>query len=153
MIRQYWSMSPFRLGPRAIKFSIKPQTISDPALLAGADDDDDDFLFRRLASYLKTHDAHFDFLVQFQKNAETMPIEDAMVEWQESESPFVKVATITIPAQDLESAEMQTFRASCENLSFNPWHTLADHRPLGGLNRMRRAAYEASVNRRRSSSS
>jgi hypothetical protein len=78
-----------------------------------------------------------------------MPIEDASVEWKESDSSFRKVATLRIPAQDLGSAAMQAFRASCEHLSFNPWHTLADHLPLGGLNRLRRIAYEVSVQRRR----
>ncbi|MEK1942330.1 MAG: hypothetical protein AAAB16_18325, partial [Pseudomonas sp.] len=27
--------------------------------------------------------------------------------------------------------------------SFNPWHALPEHRPLGGINRLRKAVYEA----------
>jgi len=88
-------------------------------------------------------------MVQFQKDPVRMPIEDASVEWKKSDSDFRKVATVRIPAQVLGSDEMRAFRASCEDLSFNPWHTLAEHRPLGGLNRLRRAAYEVSVQRRR----
>jgi hypothetical protein len=30
-------------------------------------------------------------------------------------------------------------------LSFNPWHALADHRPLGSIMRVRIKAYEAST--------
>ena len=30
-----------------------------------------------------------------------------------------------------------------ENLSFTPWHALEDQRPLGGINRARKVAYEA----------
>ena len=33
--------------------------------------------------------------------------------------------------------------AACEQISFNPWHTLAEHRPLGSLNRARREIYDA----------
>ena len=33
--------------------------------------------------------------------------------------------------------------ASCEQLSFNPWHALPDHRPLGDFNRARRDIYRA----------
>jgi hypothetical protein len=32
-----------------------------------------------------------------------------------------------------------------DGLSFNPWHGLAEHRPLGSVNRVRRAAYESSA--------
>jgi hypothetical protein len=70
------------------------------------------------------------------------------VEWDESESPFRKVATVRIFAQDLDSPEMRAFRASCETLSFSPWHALAVHKPLGGINRLRRVAYEQSVRHR-----
>jgi hypothetical protein len=28
-------------------------------------------------------------------------------------------------------------------MSFNPWHALVPHRPLGSMNRARRAIYEA----------
>jgi hypothetical protein len=148
LLQQYWSMSPFRLGPRAVKFTAKPQDANFHSPPLPGPEDAEGFLFQRLANHLKRNDASFDFKVQFQTDPERMPIENAMVEWKESDSPFRKVATVRIPAQDLGSAEMQSFRASCENLSFNPWHTLAEHRPLGGLNRLRRAAYEVSVQRR-----
>ena len=148
LIRQYWSMSPFRLGPRAVKFTAKPGTSNAQSSPVQGPRDAENFLFQALAGHLKGNVASFDFMVQFQKDPLRMPIEDASVEWKESDSPFRKVATVSIPAQDLGSGEMRAFRASCENLSFNPWHALADHRPLGGLNRLRRAAYEVSVQHR-----
>ena len=148
LIRRYWSMAPFRLGTRAVKFSAKPQEANLSTAAVSGDEDSPNFLFSRLADFLLQNDACFDFMVQFQEDAVLMPIEDASVEWKESLSPFRKVATIRIPAQDLRSAEMGEFRKSCEDLSFTPWHALADHRPLGGLNRLRRAAYEVSVRRR-----
>ena len=50
------------------------------------------------------------------------------------------VASITIPAQSFDSPEQDAF---CENLSFTPWHCIDAHRPLGGINRVRRVVYEA----------
>ena len=38
-----------------------------------------------------------------------------------------------------------------EELSCDPWHALAAHRPLGGINRARREVYAASLTLRQSS--
>ena len=67
-------------------------------------------------------------------------MEDSKTEWLESEAPFIKVATIRIPKQVFDTPEQNEF---CENLSFTPWHSLPEHRPLGGVNRVRRTVYEA----------
>lgn len=53
-------------------------------------------------------------------------------------SPFVTVATLKVPPQDFDSREQNLF---CDNLSYNPWHALPEHRPLGGINRLRQAVY------------
>jgi hypothetical protein len=76
--------------------------------------------------------------VQFQTDPHKMPIENASVVWPERYSPFRKVATIHIPAQQFDSPEQMSFD---RNLSFNPWHCIADHRPLGNQNRARRRIY------------
>ena len=68
-------------------------------------------------------------------------IENVCNEWPEDKYPFTTVATLTIPPQDFDSFER---REICENLFFTPWNGLKDHRPLGGINRMRRVVYEAS---------
>jgi hypothetical protein len=68
-------------------------------------------------------------------------IENATTEWPESDHRFVTVATITIPPQDFDTPER---RRVCEDLFFTPWHSITEHRPLGGINRLRRAVYEAS---------
>ena len=79
----------------------------------------------------------FDFMVQFQIDARRMPIEDASVEWHEAESPYRTVAHIRIPKQEVDRG------ATCERLSFNPWHARVEHTPLGNFNRARRAIYGA----------
>jgi hypothetical protein len=68
-----------------------------------------------------------------------MPVEDATVEWQEVESPYVPVARIRIPQQGVAAPDT----GACENAAFDPWHSLPEHRPLGSLNRARRAIYPA----------
>jgi hypothetical protein len=81
---------------------------------------------------------HFDFMVQVQTDPNRMPIEDASVVWPEKLSPLVTVARLRLPAQEFNSVEQLGF---ADNLSFNPWHSLADHRPLGNQNRARKAIY------------
>ena len=98
-----------------------------------------------MASQLRRGDAVFDFLAQAQTAPAALPVEDAVVNWEEALSPFQKVATIRIPRQTFDSREQFRF---AEALSFNPWHSLPDHRPLGGINRARRAVYEAISERR-----
>lgn len=141
---QYWSTTPFRLGPGAMKFSVLPHLDALPKPTTSSADR----LRVAMAAYLREREARFDLLVQRQTDPATMPIEDATVRWDEGVSPYVKVATLRIPAQGFESAEQSAFG---ENLSFTPWHALVEHRPLGGINRARRKIYEHMSVRRRES--
>ena len=74
----------------------------------------------------------FDFYIQRYVDDRT-PIEDSKVEWQESISKPQHVAKIIILSQELMSRERGIL---CENLSFNPWHCLPEHKPLGAVNRV-----------------
>jgi hypothetical protein len=91
-----------------------------------------------MAKTLSRTDVELDFLIQLQTNFERMPIEDAAIEWPERLSPFVPVARITIPKQEFTSPEQMVF---ARKLSFNPWHCIAEHRPLGNQNRARFTIY------------
>src|SRR5207248_1602623 len=51
-----------------------------------------------------------------------------------------KVATLEIQMQHFDTAQQNHFG---DNLSFNPWRCLPEHRPLGGISRARRQAYRA----------
>jgi hypothetical protein len=92
-----------------------------------------------MRTWLEARDACFRFTVQPQADA-TMPVEDPTVLWDEARSPPIEVATIRIPRQRFDGAAQQAF---CENLSFTPWHSLPEHRPIGGINRVRKAVYLA----------
>ena len=99
--------------------------------------DSPDKLRLAAVAHLKDHEARFDFFVQVQTDPVTMPVEDPTVEWN---GPYQKVATLRIPPQQFDTTERKLFG---ENLSFTPWHSLPDHRPLGGINRVRRDIYLA----------
>ena len=88
-----------------------------------------------ISSQLAQAEAEFDVLVQIQTDAEAMPIENPTKRWEEKDSPYVKVATLRLPQQDINTPSRL---AADERQSFSPWHCLAAHRPLGGVNRARR---------------
>ena len=47
-----------------------------------------------------------------------------------------------LPRQEIGLLRQQ---AAYQNLAFNVWHALVAHRPLGGINHVRRAAYPISA--------
>jgi hypothetical protein len=47
-----------------------------------------------------------------------------------------------IPVQAAESRAGRMLAAYVERLSFDPWHALVEHRPLGAVMRARAAAYK-----------
>jgi len=94
-----------------------------------------------MAAELTNSEACFHFMVQLQDAGKYMPIEDPSIEWKESDSPYITIATIKIPAQSFATDEQRQF---CEDLSFSPWNALASHRPIGQLNRIRKLVYAAS---------
>ena len=88
-----------------------------------------------MAATLLKHEIVYDFLIQFQTDPVKMPIEDPTVIW---DSPFIKMATIRIPTQVFDLPKRMEFG---DNLSFNSWHVLPEHRPLGNFNRVRKIIY------------
>ena len=133
---QYFSMSAYLFGDRAIKFSARPCAASPGLSSATASPD---FLADNMEKTLKDGPGCFEFMVQLQGDPKDMPVEDPTELWSEKASPFVKVAHIEIPSQAFRSEEQ---RKLCEDLSFTPWHALPEHRPLGGINRLRKVVYE-----------
>lgn len=133
---RYWSTTPYLFGKsRAVKYSILPTSIHSSKNI---DTTGDSYLSDSMQKHLNRHEASFDFCIQFQK--EGMPIEDAGVEWNENESPFIKLATLQIPKQKFRSKERFEL---AEMLTFSPGNALPAHAPLGGLNRARIAIYKA----------
>jgi len=136
---RYWSTVPFRLGEsdgQVVKYSVTPCSsyTTTKAVNAGKNQ-----LRAAMKSHLRKEPACFHFAVQKQTDSVTMPIEDASVIWNEKDSPFQTVATITIQNQDFDNPQSL---ATCEQSSFNPWQSLTAHKPLGRMNEVRRLIYE-----------
>lgn len=136
---RYWSMVPYQLGigqnSEAVKYSIQACSASKEAIPSAPNHD---FLREALKNSLQKNDACMEFLIQ-PRTSNSLSVEDSMTEWKEILAPFYKVATIRIPQQIFDTPEQNKF---CENLSFTPWHTLPEHKPLGAINRMRKVIYE-----------
>ena len=132
----YWSCVPFLLGEgQAMKFSVRPSSNRKTKIPWNPPDD---WLRQSMAKTLSATEVTFDFCIQLQTDPKRMPLENASIEWPERLSPFVTVAKITIPAQEFTSAEQMVF---ARQLSFNPWHSISEHRPLGNQNRARLMIY------------
>ena len=139
----YFSMAPIRFGKYVAKYRAKPagdrlDSYLDLVQRLGAHSD---AMRLALEESLRTQELLFEFQVQLRSSPQSMPIEDASVEWPESESPYRTVAHLLLPRQEIEALRQQ---AAYQNLAFNVWHALAAHRPLGGINRVRRWVYPLS---------
>lgn len=141
----YYSAVPFRYGDYIAKFAIAPVS---PNLVELTGDrvntsDRPDALREVIGETIIEQGGTWELRVQLNADLDTMPVEDATVEWDEKVSPYRTVARITVEPQmsmgtDLASeVDEQTF--------FSPWHGLAAHRPLGSVNRARRQSYEMSA--------
>jgi hypothetical protein len=131
----YWSTQPYQFGStsRAVKYFLKPS--GDNKILI-ENEREYNYLRVNMAQTLNSHTINYEFFVQFQTDADTMPIEDPTIPWS---SQYIRIATLKIPPQEFDSKEQMEFG---DNLSFNSWHSLPEHRPLGSFNRIRKRVYE-----------
>jgi catalase len=143
---EYFTASPFLMGSgMAAKFSVKPRQLQNTPMPASPSPN---FLREALTATLDEKTGKtvvFDFRVQV-RNSDALEIEDATFEWPESQAPFVNIATVTIEPQNFNTPEREQ---ECDEMVLTPWHGLKDHQPLGGINRLRKAAYLASSKLRR----
>ncbi|WP_327592771.1 peroxidase family protein [Streptomyces chartreusis] len=139
----YWSRGAMLWGEAGpVRFLLRPAPGSAPA--PTPDRGETDFLHREFADRLARGPVEYDLCVQRFVDERRTPVEDASVEWTDGMSPALPVARLTIPGQDLDSAEAHATARRIEDLAFNPWYTTEEFRPLGNINRARKAAYQAS---------
>jgi hypothetical protein len=132
----YWSCVAYLLGPgRAMHYIVRPATDARTPIPRPPGPN---YLREAMAATLARREVRFDFLIQLQTDPWRMPIENAAVRWSETESVPVAVAELVLPPQRFDSAAQLAFAG---NLSYNPWHSLPAHRPLGNQNRARRTIY------------
>jgi hypothetical protein len=144
-VSAFHSALAIRFGDHAVRFSFAPEAAAAPGAATGttATYVHDDLRQRLLAGPI-----HYQFRVQFYVGEAQTPIENTAVEWNASDSPFVPIARLTIPQQDIDSEAGRRLAGYVESLSFDPWHAPVEFRPLGALMRARNAAYRVSGKRR-----
>jgi len=133
---QYYSNVPFLLGEgQAVQYSLQP---TPPARTKIPARPKENYLRDAMIGTLAAGEWSFDFMVQVQTDPYRMPIENASVKWPERLSPYIPVARLRLPAQRFDSDQQLAF---ADVLRYNPWHSLAEHKPLGNSNRARRRMY------------
>ena len=128
-------MAPFALGDQQVKYFATACTGQHQYNKRG---DTSYYLRERLQARLdpRTNGTGlcFNLAVQIRNDAHTQPTENTLVPWKISETGWQNVATIDIPPQNFSSPAQDEF---CERLTFNPYHGLKVHEPIGGINRAR----------------
>ena len=141
----FFSAVPIRWGEYVAKVAVAPVS---PALTALTDaplnvNGKPNGLREAVTEFFAADAGEWEFRVQLRRNADTMPVEDASVEWPQEESPYLPVARLTVPRQEAWSEARS--RAVDDGMAFSPWNALAAHRPLGAIMRARRATYPKSA--------
>lgn len=131
---------PSRYGDHGAKFSLAPESFELKAL-AGKRLDVSAFsaLQSAIAKYFAAAGGTWLLRVQLAVDLERTPIEDASMTWDEKDAPFETVGRLVLPPQVTDSAERRVY--GDDLVAFDSWHAMAAHRPLGGIERARAAAY------------
>jgi hypothetical protein len=139
----FHSALPVRWGSYAGKYRLTP-VASSPAATGGGGRTRD-YLAGELGDRLAAGALGWDFAVQLYRDSTSTPIEDSTVPWSDIVAPPVVVARLVIDRQDLASPRTRAIAAFVEDLAFDPWHALVEHRPLGAMMRARNHAYRLST--------
>ena len=136
----YFSCVPYLLGEgQAMQYSVWPKSKRKTRIPRLPFRPPDDYLRNAMVSALSEGDVEFDIRLQLQTDPHLMPLENAAVLWPEKLSPRISVATLRLPKQKFDSQAQLDF---ARRLSYNPWHCIPEHRPLGNQSRARRRMYE-----------
>jgi len=135
----YFSCVPYLLGDgQAMQYSVWPKSPKRTPIPRLPLRPPDDYLRNAMVASLAKGDVEFDIRLQLQTDPHLMPIENNAVLWPEKLSPRVSAATLRIPRQTFDSPAQMEFARS---LSYNPWHCIPEHRPLGNQSRARGRMY------------
>ena len=136
---RYFSCVPYLLGEgQAMQYSFKPRSKRRTRVPRLPFRPPDNYLREAMVKTLSEEDVEFDILLQVQTDPFLMPIENNAVLWPTKLSPRVPAAVLRIPKQTFDSPEQLDF---ARVLSFNPWHCIPEHRPLGNQSRARKRMY------------
>jgi hypothetical protein len=135
----YFSCVPYLLGEgQAMQYSVWPKSNKRSRVPRLPFRPPDDYLRDAMVAALSEGDVELDVRLQLQTDPHLMPIENNAVLWPERLSPRISVATLRLPRQTFNSPAQRAF---ARRLSYNPWHCIPEHRPLGNQSRARRRMY------------
>ena len=135
----YFSCVPYLLGEgQAMQYSVWPKSNKRTPIPRLPFRPPDDYLRNAMVASLARGDVEFDIRLQLQTDPHLMPIENNAVLWPEKLSPRVSAATLRLPRQTFNSPAQMEF---AKRLSYNPWHCIPEHRPLGNQSRARQRMY------------
>src|ERR1700738_3118819 len=144
----YFSCVPYLLGEgQAMQYSVWPKSNRRTRIPRLPLRPPDDYLRDAMVATLTNEDVELDIRLQLQTDPHLMPLENNAVLWPEELSPRISAATLRIPRQKFDSPSQLNF---AKRLSYNPWHAIAEHRPLGNQSRARQRMYSALANLRQS---
>ena len=148
LFTQYYSVTPYQLGskdinPHVVRYSVRS---CNPNMQVKSDKTSGkNFLRDSMQETLKNKSACMEFMLQDRGALFGVDLNN-YDNWDEDKFPFVPIAQIIIPPQTFDTAGNNTM---CEKLSYNPWHSIEDHKPLGVINAMRGMVYDKTSNVRR----
>lgn len=138
----FHSMAALRYGDYFGKISLAPLSDSVRSLTGQPLDGGDSHVRDLVVDFFRKSGAEYELRVQLCTDLTRMPVEDASVAWPVEESPHQPIGKVTFAPQEAYSPARRVY--ADDILSFNPWHCLPDHRPLGSIMRVRIKAYETS---------
>jgi hypothetical protein len=68
------------------------------------------------------------------------------VVWDDLTAPYQTIAIVEFPPQDSLTPERRVFWE--DRMRLSPWDALAEHQPLGSINRLRKTVYAMSKQKR-----
>ena len=143
LLSTYWTMGAVRHGDYIAKVRVTPvPEYADRVVWRVFDPANAPDVFRPcLVAELRERPFEFDIQVQLCVDLDHMPVEDVTVQWSETLSPFVTVAKLRLPLQDIGCDDNL---AKMDITSMTPWRCTVEHRPLGNIQRARKEVYRQS---------
>jgi hypothetical protein len=137
----YWAILPFRFGDtRFVKYRLDPETPPQNVPDAAAD-----YLAVDMMNRLAEREYRFKFMIQQRTDPQTMPLDEATVEWPVSQTPFVQIATLILNRQQIGAVGQSEYG---QGLAFNIWRVPVANAPAeeSSIAVVRKAVYYASAN-------
>lgn len=148
-----WSVVPFKLGKNEYcKYILQPGTSTFPG---EPTIEDPNFLAVDLKKRMEIGNATLDIYIQKRPSAkeygqayidEHFPLDKATVIWDEKIAKPVKVATIQLPKQKIDSGDQETYG---DWLAFNIGRVPEENAPVGSIAEARMSVYQTSADYRR----